>query len=201
MSMFLNQDYPDKEFVILNDDPDVEYVCRHPEVRIYNWKYRFRNIREKMNRCVSFCTGDVFIPIADDDIWEPHATSRFVKEIGDDPFVACKGFWKHTPKGKMFQGMGIAGLYVCRLDFFKKMGGYAKWLYKLRNDKTGWDWVVHPENFLQRVQEAGCYKEFVCKEKEGFFTWYRFADHSNWDMKDESKFELFPRTPKVIEIG
>lgn len=207
--MFLKQDYPNKEFVILNDDPDVEYVCKHPEVRIYNWKYRFRNIREKADRCVRFCTGDIFIPIGDDDMWEPHATSRFVKEIGDDPFVACRGFWKlggtsnkglKNRKGARWHGTPIASLYACRLDFFKEMGGYAKWLNRLKNDKTGYEWIVHPENFMQRVQEAGCYKEFTCKMIDGFFTWYRFADHSNWNTSDERKFLLKPRTPRVIHI-
>ncbi|MCK5617586.1 hypothetical protein KAR91_87790, partial [Candidatus Pacearchaeota archaeon] len=123
--MFLKQDYKGKkELVILNDDPDINYVFEHPEVRIFNWNYRFINVREKQNVCVGLCKGEIFIPIGDDDLYKPWTISVCVEAIGDDPFVAISGFWKHKKlniRGKRHEC--IAGLYVCRIDFFKKMGG------------------------------------------------------------------------------
>jgi len=206
--MFLAQDYKGrKEFVLLNDDPDINYVFDHPEVRIYNWDHRFRNIRIKHNACVSLCNGEVYMPVADDDEWEPHAMSRFIDAIGDDPFVAARGFWKKGPlcQKPVWMDDTIGGLTAYKIDFYKRMGGRAAWIWyplgdHVRDDSTD-AWILHPENLIDRVREAeGCYKEFWVHEKDGFFTWVRGTDHSNVNKSSPEKYFAKKRNPKIIKL-
>ena len=211
--MFLEQDYKGKkEFVLLNDDPDVKYVFDHPEVRIYNWNYRFSNMRVKNNMCVRLCNGEVYMPIADDDLFKPHATTTFMDAIGDCPFVAARGFWKKdlTKVGMhatVWHDVTIGGLFACRVDFFKRMGGYAIWMWfpfgdKIRDDRVQ-EWILHPENFMERVRETdGCYKEFKVEQRDGFFTWVRGTDHY-WHVghhNDPDKYFIKKRNPTIIEV-
>ena len=204
--MFLEQDYKGKkEFVILNDDPDVNYVFNHPEVRIYNWNHRFNNVRLKNNACVDLCKGEVFMETADDDSWKPHATTMFMDALGDSPFVIVRGFWKHSEGlERVWLDMVTGPIFACRVDFFQKMKGYAAWIWHdfgdhIR-DKSTDDWVLHPANFVERVKEAeGCYKEFRVEEKDGFFTWVR-GQPSFWTDRSPEKYKIKKRNPKIIEV-
>jgi len=216
IEQFLAQDYwGEKEFVILNDDPDVNYVCDHPEIKIYNWDHRFRNRRTKFNVGVSLCSGRVFIPASDDDLQEPCAMRRMVEALGDDKFLGVNGFRKQIigTKGVWIQEP-IGGFYACRIDFFKEMGGYMEWvgeteeerssipLGKISRDKVSREITqICPEIFMGRVMRRGDYKELWVDEVDGFFTWVRGTDHSAYTDKDEDKYIVKERNPKIIKIG
>jgi hypothetical protein len=45
---FLQQNYDDKEMLILNDSPDVKYHNDHPKIRIINYQTRFPSLLEKL---------------------------------------------------------------------------------------------------------------------------------------------------------
>lgn len=81
LGQFFGQDYPEHllDIVILNDDPGIFYQCDDNRVKFYNYGKRFGNIREKMNVCTGLCCGEVFIPVADDEIIE---ASRIISESG-----------------------------------------------------------------------------------------------------------------------
>jgi len=199
VKQFQAQDYKGKkELVILNDDPDVRYISDHPEIKIYNWDYRFENIREKHNICKGLCDGEILIPVDDDDLYKPWTTTMFVNEIGESPFVACNGFWKDS----QWHQSTVAGLYACTAEFFKQMGGYAKWMVQYRKWEPEYDWVVHPQDFLLRVKDLDkCYKEFKVDAKTAFYTWTRTGDRSGWDTNNLDKYINKERTPKTIKIG
>jgi len=198
---FLNQDYKgESEIVILNDDPDVKYVCNHKKVKIYNHDHRYDNLRRKQNVCMSLCTGELIQAVADDDRYKPWAISRFVEEIKDYPFMACHGYLKTHKNGIRFHNSTIAGLYMVRKDYFEKMGGYKEWTYKLGNEKTGYVWAVHPEDFMERVRMKGDFRKFLVNKDDVFFLWYREANRDIWDMSDKQKFLLKRRSVKTINI-
>ena len=203
IEMFFTQDYKGKsELVILNDDPDIKYVFDHPDVRIYNWNQRFVNLRKKQNVCVGLCKGEVFIPIADDDLYAPWTTRTCAGAIGNDPLVAFSGFWKHSKNKDLHRRREcVAGLYACRTDFFKEFGGYQEWC---QSSLAKGEYKLAAENFVQRVREAGYYKERKLVNTEIFFTWRRgFADHSMWNITPKTqpdKYVVKDRDPKIIRL-
>ena len=215
VEQFLLQDYEgEKEFVILNDDPDVKYVCDHPEIKIHNWDHRFKNRRTKFNVGVSLCSGSVFIAIADDDLHAPHQIRKIVEALGNDKFLGINGFRKQIigTEGAWIQEP-IGGFYACRIDYFKEMGGYMEWVGETEEERSsvplgkfGRDKVsrevsrVAPEAFMGRVMKKGDYKELFVNEEDSFFTWVRCTDHSAYKDKNPDKYIIKERDPKIITI-
>ena len=206
----------EKEFVIFNDDPDVNYVCDYPEVKIYNWKHRFRNVRTKFNSGITFCKGYAFACVADDDLYKPWTMRTMFEALGDDKFLAVNGFWKRAIvlEKQHWHQQVIGGLYACRMDFFYEMGGYMEWVCELGGKRssvpvgdrltrckiTRETTKVAPENFLDRVKETDDYKELKVNKEDGFFTWMRGTTHHGWFCNDETKYVIKERNPEIITI-
>lgn len=217
VEQFLLQDYKgEKEFVILNDDPDVNYVCDHPEIKIHNWDHRFRNMRTKFNAGISLCSGYAFVPVADDDLHAQCEMRIMIEALGDDKFLGVNGFWKQNLQLKSIKWIQepIGGFYACRMDFFKEMGGYMEWCGETEEERSSIPLEkitrckgtreitkVAPELFMGRVVRKGDYKELFVNKEDAFFTWVRGTDHSGWKDKDEDKYIVKERNPKIIKIG
>lgn len=69
---FHAQDWPNKELVIVSDEPAQELVYDHPDVRIINWPRRMSSLGLKRNFAVSQCTGEYIFHVDDDDLYLPH---------------------------------------------------------------------------------------------------------------------------------
>ncbi len=85
ISSFLQQDYPNKELIILNDLPEQELVFNHPQVKVYNYKQRFQTIGEKRNECVKLSKGEILTIWDDDDISLPHRISQIAEAFNNQP--------------------------------------------------------------------------------------------------------------------
>lgn len=68
---FLQQNWNDKELIIINDCPEQKLVFEHPEVKIINLPLRCRTYGEKMAMGVALAQGDYLAPWDDDDISLP----------------------------------------------------------------------------------------------------------------------------------
>jgi glycosyltransferase involved in cell wall biosynthesis len=64
---------PGAEMVIINDNPDVDYVCLQAGVRIFNVKERFPSIAAKLEWGYKQCTHDFIYRLDDDDLLAPQA--------------------------------------------------------------------------------------------------------------------------------
>ena len=94
LESFLRQDYPNKELIILNDEPLVYYEFDHPQVLIFNYQERFTAIGEKRNYATDLSTGDYLLPWDDDDIYLPNRMSFCYETLmkGNKHF----GHYQHT---------------------------------------------------------------------------------------------------------
>ena len=45
---FLQQTYPDKELLILNDHPGQKLFCNYPGVKVFNFPERFETLTDKI---------------------------------------------------------------------------------------------------------------------------------------------------------
>jgi glycosyltransferase involved in cell wall biosynthesis len=91
IQMFLEQDYPLKEIVVLDDgtyplNPPVHELVRyeHSPVR--------RNVGKKRNMACSRATGDVIVHWDDDDIYSPDRISDQVERLIANPELQMTGY-------------------------------------------------------------------------------------------------------------
>ena len=83
IQMFLEQDYPNKELIII-DDSDIKNtqmkLTEHINVRYYFYKTKY-NVGKKRNLALTKSNGKIFIFWDDDDIYSKDRISYQVKDI------------------------------------------------------------------------------------------------------------------------
>ena len=94
---FLRQESPFDEMVIINDNPEVEYVFTHPQVFIINVKERFPSISEKLKYGYKQCKFDYIYRLDDDDLLAPNALKKVHSDIKEHP-----GYEIYRSKGHYF---------------------------------------------------------------------------------------------------
>jgi len=103
VQMFLEQDYPNKELIILNDCAGQIYTCNLPTemgVRVINHAERFPNLGEKRNACIELAKGEFIAVWDDDDLYMPWRLSYSYEKMLEHstPFYRAKEFWAHWGK-------------------------------------------------------------------------------------------------------
>lgn len=68
---FLKQNRKDIELIIVNDNKSFNFHYKHSNIKIFNLRERFKTLGEKRNYCVEQCSGDIIVPLDDDDIILP----------------------------------------------------------------------------------------------------------------------------------
>jgi len=94
---FLRQSCTDSEMVIINDNPEVDYVYEHDRVRIINHKERFPSISAKVEWGYKQCRYDYIYRLDDDDLLSPWALENVKKDILENP-----GYEIYRSKGMYF---------------------------------------------------------------------------------------------------
>lgn len=82
---FLRQPVVDSEMVIINDNPDVEYIYLHPKIRIFNCEQRFPSISKKLEWGYKQCKYDYVYRLDDDDLLAQWALENVKKDIIEHP--------------------------------------------------------------------------------------------------------------------
>jgi glycosyltransferase involved in cell wall biosynthesis len=75
---FLNQDFENKELIIVNDQENIEYSFDDPRVKIFNLNDRFISLGAKRNFCRDKFNGDFVFFMDDDDIYYTNHLSRHI---------------------------------------------------------------------------------------------------------------------------
>lgn len=95
---FLLQDLPPEcELVIINDNPDVDYLYEYPRIRIINHKERFPSISAKLEWGYKQCKYDYIYRLDDDDLLTPWALKNVALDIEQNP-----GFEIYRSSGMYF---------------------------------------------------------------------------------------------------
>jgi glycosyltransferase involved in cell wall biosynthesis len=82
--MFLNQTYENKELIIVNDQPNVEYYYDDPRVKIYNLKERFTSLGRKRNYAKSLASGEYIFFTDDDDVYYTFHMEKMINFLEND---------------------------------------------------------------------------------------------------------------------
>ena len=81
---FLRQDYKNKELIILNDLADQTLEFNHPQVKILNYKERFKSLGEKRNECIRLSKGEILVGWDDDDLSMPWRFSQIIAAFNEN---------------------------------------------------------------------------------------------------------------------
>jgi len=88
---------PESEMVVINDNPEVDYIFNHPRVRIINHKERFPSIAAKLEWGYKQCKYDYVYRLDDDDLLTPWALKNASIDIKTNP-----GFEIYRSEGMYF---------------------------------------------------------------------------------------------------
>lgn len=91
VTCFIQQDYQDKELVILNNHP-VPLVCDLPQVTVFNEPV-YPSLGDCRNRLLELATGEFVRTWDDDDLYMPWSISQGVENIGKAPAWKPKHSW------------------------------------------------------------------------------------------------------------
>lgn len=80
-SFLLQENAMECEMVVINDNPDVDYIYNHERVRIINHKERFPSIAAKLEWGFKQCKHNHMYRLDDDDLLTPNAISDATIEI------------------------------------------------------------------------------------------------------------------------
>lgn len=73
------------EMIIVNDNPEVDYVYDHPSIKIFNIKKRFPSIAAKLEWGYKHCTYNFIYRLDDDDLLAPKALRNVAITIIESP--------------------------------------------------------------------------------------------------------------------
>lgn len=99
MQSFLQQDYPNKELIILNDTPGQELFVDSDAVTVINVPRRFRTLGEKLNAAIAMAAGDLIAPWDDDDISLSWRLSYSLERLQDADCFNPRAYWFRPPDG------------------------------------------------------------------------------------------------------
>lgn len=87
----------ESEMVVINDNPEVDYLYNHDRVRIINHKERFPSISAKLEWGYKQCKYDYIYRLDDDDLLSPWALENVKKDVLENP-----GYEIYRSKGMYF---------------------------------------------------------------------------------------------------
>ena len=97
----------ESEMVVINDNPEVDYLYHHDRVRIINHKERFPSISAKLEWGYKQCKYDYIYRLDDDDLLSPWALENVKKDVLENPgheIYRSKGMYFFV--NNIYQGEG-----------------------------------------------------------------------------------------------
>ncbi len=122
VEMFVAQDYPRKELIILNDCPDQRFHSELPNVRVINRKTRCPTLGEKRNEAIELARGEVIAVWDDDDIYLPWRLSYSLAQMQTHhtEFYRPEEFWAYWDSGPLHLNQAVRGWVSHAFTMFTK---------------------------------------------------------------------------------
>ncbi len=131
LAMFLAQDYPNKELIILNDCPGQLMEGEFPGVRIVNAPERWATLGEKRNAAIGLAEGEFIAVWDDDDVYFPWRLSYSMQRMLQlqIPVYCPAEYWAYWGSENLHENQSKMDwiyhpLVIFRRDLWKDIGGY-----------------------------------------------------------------------------
>jgi glycosyltransferase involved in cell wall biosynthesis len=193
---FLRQDYQNKELIIVNDLAEQELIFNHPQVKIFNFKERFKTIGDKRNKSVELSSGDILTSWDDDDIYLPWLLSQFVKVFEENDkidFIKPDKAWIYNDN-KFTLGSGWCAYIAFSRKAFYSVGGY-----KSMNSGQDMDLLYKLKKYSTSVEAKTL--SFSKEESAYIFRWAGTNSYhlSSFGKDKEGRESGFVKTEKYIK--
>jgi glycosyltransferase involved in cell wall biosynthesis len=131
VAMFLAQDYPNKELVILNDCAGQVFSADFPCVRIINQQARWSSLGAKRNGCITAAHGSIIAIWDDDDVYLPWRISWSWSEMQRyaTSFYRPREFWAYWGSDELHDNQAVESWVshawvMFTKDLWEQVGGY-----------------------------------------------------------------------------
>jgi glycosyltransferase involved in cell wall biosynthesis len=131
VAMFLAQDYPAKELIVLNDCVGQTFHCDLPGVRVINASDRYPSLGEKRNAAIEMAAGDILAVWDDDDVHLPWRLSLSLSEMQgfNTEFYRPAEFWAYWSENELHDNQAVPhwishGLVLFTRNLWKRVGSY-----------------------------------------------------------------------------
>lgn len=147
IAMFLSQDYPRKELLILNDCPEQIFECEIPGIEVFNFERRFNSLGEKRNMAIELSRGELIAIWDDDDVYLPWRLSFSLHEmcrLGLE-FYRPESFWAYWGSEPLHENRSVPGwvshgFVTFTKSLWKQVGGYPS---RSLNEDSGFFDNIH----------------------------------------------------------
>lgn len=131
IAMFLAQDYPAKELIILNDCPGQILEGEFPDVRIVNAPERWKSLGHKRNAAIELAQGDFIAVWDDDDVYLPWRLSYSMQRMQELqlPLYCPAEYWAYWGADDLHHNQSYLDwiyhpLVIFQRELWKTVGGY-----------------------------------------------------------------------------
>lgn len=131
IAMFLAQDYPAKELIILNNCPGQKLLGDFPDVRIFNSEARWPTLGEKRNAAIELAQGQYIAVWDDDDIYMPWRLSHSMRRIHElnTPLYCPADYWAYWGSEDLHENQAQLNwiyhpLVIFDKELWRTTGGY-----------------------------------------------------------------------------
>jgi glycosyltransferase involved in cell wall biosynthesis len=189
---FLQQTYPNKEMVIVNDYPEQKLIFDHPQVRIVNLEETFSKIGSKENFATDLCKGEIICQWDDDDVALPNHMNNVAEHMTPDTNII---HWKtgvYCEDGKNIKEVGWIGNsgIAFRKSAWSAIGGHPL-------ENAGYDMT-----FIKKMHNYGGKKfvEMPMEKASWFYMWGTRSYHMSGEGTDvPGKANVIQRHSLFIE--
>ncbi len=131
VQMFLDQDYPAKELILLNDCEGQVFHSELPDIRVINSSRRFPTLGEKRNACIQHARGEFLAIWDDDDVYLPWRLSYSLAELNrwQTDFYRPAEFLAYWGEDALHNNQTVPGwlshpTVLLRKNLWERVGGY-----------------------------------------------------------------------------
>lgn len=131
IALFLAQDYPSKELIILNDCPGQIFHGDFPGVRIINAVTRWPSLGDKRNASIELANGDFIAVWDDDDIYTPWRLTHSIQRMQElaTPLYCPAEYWAYWGDDCLQDNSAILSwiyhpIVIFRREIWQAVGGY-----------------------------------------------------------------------------
>lgn len=217
LESFLRQDYAgEKELIILNDFHKNILSFDHPQVKVINVSKHIVPLGKKFNATVGLCTGDVFMPWEDDDIFLPNRLTYTIANMKNGFFHTGFAFFEHYDK-LIFSGNHFHCNMAVSRELWNKVGGYSEidnctldieLMHRLKKEVNFTDHEIKKEDlfYIYRWGGSGSYHASgwgsnpgveVSKNAEGFMTSRDIV--GEYTLKPFWKYDYFEKSREALK--
>lgn len=171
---FRDQDYPNKELLILNDTPGQELVLDKPDpqVHIINFPQRFQCLGYKFQYGIAAAKGSLFCMWDDDDLNLPHRLTWSMRILGDSlAWFPTNALYRDGcyPAQEVIGPGNTQAMGIWRREAIEKIGGFPIF------PKVSWD-----QDILAAMRHKDICKESKLDRSEHYYV-YRWGTNS-WHL-------------------